>query len=178
MPQSSSFTSTAFADGGSSPPGATSSTQPGSPGRKTLHLGVVVQPYRSKSRKATGLTTGDIAEFLESKYGVMGAFYRAHKKDIAKAMENSTQGALEALIMGRKIVDPYGRGMQEIQTRFKDFINLKEIEGLGIPGVPTHAALMGYSQRRAHPYARGPRRPSFRDSGMYVGSFRSWVSTG
>lgn len=140
----------------------------------TLHLGVLVQPYRSKSRKVTALTTADIAGFLESKYGVMAAFYKVHQGDVAKAVENSLGGAMESLLMGRA-VDPWGSAMQDIQQGFKDFIFSKEAETVGIPGTPTHAALMGYSQRRAHPYARGPRRPSFRDTGLYAGSFRAWV---
>jgi hypothetical protein len=143
--------------------------------RLTLHLGVLVQPYRAKGKKAQALTTGDIATFLEKRYGLMAAFYRVHEADVAKAIENSLEGAMEALLMG-KTVDRWGRGMQVIQQEFKDFISSKEAESVGIPKTPTHAALMGYSHRRKHPYARGPRRPSFRDTGLYMASFRSWVS--
>lgn len=143
--------------------------------RLTLHLGVLVQPYRSKSRKASALTTGDVAGFLEARYGLMAAFYRVHQTDVAKAIETSLGGAMEALMMGQR-VDPWGRGMQAIQQEFRDFINSKEAERVGIPGTPTGAALRGVNHRLKHPYAsRNPRRPSFRDTGLLSSSFRAWV---
>lgn len=143
--------------------------------RLTLHLGVLVQPYRSKSRKASALTTGDVAGFLEAKYGLMAAFYRVHQTDVARAIETSLGGAMEALMMGRQ-VDPWGRATQAIQQEFRDFINSKEAERVGIPGTPTKAALRGVNHRLAHPYAsKNPRRPSFRDTGLLSASFRSWV---
>jgi hypothetical protein len=150
----------------------------------TLHLGILVQPYRAKSAKAAAMTTGDVAEILEAKYGLMAAFYRVHETDVAQAIETSLEGALESLLMQTsrgvaafgQAVDPWGRGMQLIQQEFRDFINSKEAERVGIPGVPTKAALRGVSHRRKHPYAgRNPRRPSFRDTGLLVSSFRSWV---
>jgi hypothetical protein len=143
--------------------------------RLVLHLGVAVLPYRSKGKKAGALTTGDVAGFLEAKYGLMAAFYRVHQSDVAKAIENSLGGALESLLMGQTI-DPWGRAMQAIQQEFKDFISSKEAERVGIPGTPTKAALAGVNPRLKHPYARGnARRPSFRASGMYMNSFRAWM---
>jgi hypothetical protein len=139
---------------------------------KTLHLGMLVQPY-SNNRK--GLTTADVARFLEEKYGVMGAFVRVHEKDVAGAIESGLAGALEALLMGQ-VVDPWGRGMQAIEVAFQAFILSREAERVGIPGTPTRAALMGVSHRFKHPYARRARRPSFRDTGLYVNSFRAWIS--
>jgi hypothetical protein len=142
--------------------------------RLTLHLGVLVQPYRTPGKKAEPVTTGDVAGWLEKRYRIMEAFYKVHESDVSKAIENSLDGALESLLMGRA-VDPWGSAMQSIQQEFRDFISSKEAESVGIPNTPTYAALMGYSHRRKHPYARGPRRPSFRDTGMYMNSFRSWV---
>lgn len=154
----------------------------------TLHLGVVEQPYRTTGNKMSALTTGDVAEILEGTYGIMGAFYRAHQGDIARDIENGLAGALEALMMGQQI-DPWGRAMQSTQRRFRDFISTQEVERVGISpysrlktkaliGVPTKAALRGVNHRLAHPYAStNPRRPSFRDTGLYIASFRSWVST-
>lgn len=104
----------------------------------------------------------------------MEVFYRVHGRDVASAIEDSLGGAMESLLMGQQ-VDPWGSGMQAIQAAFKKFISTREAERVGIPGTPTHAALMGYSQRRKHPFARGPRRPSFRDTGLYMASFRAWV---
>jgi hypothetical protein len=145
------------------------------PHRLTLHLGVLVQPYRTTSKKARAITTGDVAEILEAKYGLMAAFYRVHEADVGKAIENSLEGAMESLLMGRT-TDPWGRGMQAIQQEFRDFISSKEAENVGIPGTPTKAALRGVNHRLKRPYVgRNPRRPSFRDTGLLMASFRSWV---
>lgn len=143
--------------------------------RLTLHLGTLVQPYRARGRKSTGITTGDVAQILEDKYGLFSAFYRAHDRDVAKAIEDSLGGAMEALLMGQT-VNPWGRGMQAIQKEFRDFISSKEAERVGIPGTPTAAALQGVNHRLKHPYAKkNPRRPSFRDTGLLMASFRAWV---
>jgi hypothetical protein len=152
---------------------------PGRPGggaqtsreRTKLHLGVLVQPYYRRS-----LTTGDVASILEAKYGIMAAFYRVHGPAVAQAIGDSLAGALEARAMGAA-VDPWGRGTQKIETMFKTFISSQEVERVGIPGVPTAAALRGVNHRLKHPYAKAnARRPSFRDTGLYMGSFRAWVS--
>lgn len=143
--------------------------------RLTLHLGVVDQPYRSRSKTVRAMTTGDVAKILEARYGIMGVFARVHEKDIHAALTDSMQGALESLLMGQRVA-PFNRGMGKIQTAFKLFINTREAERVGIPGTPTRAALMGVNPRLAHPYRRSnPRRPSFRASGLYVGSNAAWV---
>lgn len=146
--------------------------------RVTLHLGVVDQAYRSRSKRVGVMTTGDVAEILEAKYGLFSAFARWQEKFILQACERSVQGAIEALVMGHA-VDPWGSATQEIQQRFSDYINAGMAERIGLPGVPTQAALHGVSHRLAHPYSRkNPRRPSFRDTGLMVSSFRAWTTTG
>jgi hypothetical protein len=150
--------------------------RPGVSQRLTLHLGVVVQPYRARSAKAGAMTTGDVAEILEARYGLFTAFWRAHDQDCAGDLEVSLGGAMESLMMGRA-VDPWGSATQAINQRMRDFVNSKEAERSGMPGVPTKAALMGVNPRLAHPYRlSNARRPSFRASGLLVGSFRSWMS--
>lgn len=151
----------------------------------TLHLGVIVQPYRAQSRRSSAMTTGDVAEILEAKYGVMNAFAKVHGADIAGALEVSLGGAMEtmsgnATVSGyRRASDPWGSATQAIQQQFRDFINSREAENVGIPGTPTWAALLGVNHRLKHPYRKSnPRRPSFRDTGMYVNSFRSWMTDG
>lgn len=139
----------------------------------TLHLGVLVQPYRNSTRKVRAVTTGDVAQWLEDKYGIMQRFYDIHGDDIfAPALENSLEGALESALMGQA-VDPWGPAMDKIEVGFRQFISSKEVEQVGIAGTPTKRALMGYNSRlkRGH----GPRRPSFRDSGLYMGNFKAWV---
>jgi len=141
--------------------------------RMTLHLGVLVQPYRDKK----GLTTYDVARFLEDEYGVMAAFYRVHQEVIAGAVEKSLERSMESLLMGAKRVDLLGPATQIIQREFKNFISSRAVESVGIAGIPTKAALRGVSHRRKHPYAKSnPRRPSFRDTGLYLASSRVWSS--
>lgn len=141
----------------------------------TLHLGVLVQAYRSPGKKGVAVSTADVAQWLENKYGIMQAFYRVHGQDVAKALEDSLGGSMESLLMGRQ-VDPWGRGMQAIQTALRQFISTREAERVGIPGTPTKAAIRGVNHRLKHPYAnRNPRRPSFRDTGLYQASFRAWI---
>lgn len=142
--------------------------------RLTLHLGVIVQPYRSWNKKKMAVTTGDVATWLEKRYAIMEVFSRVHQKDIAQAVENSLGGAIDSLVMGRAI-DPWGAATQKIQSEFKDFIASQEAERVGIPGTPTLAALMGINHRKKHPHT-GIRRPSFLDTGMYMNSFRAWMS--
>ena len=137
----------------------------------TLHLGVLVQPYRNNP----AVTTGDVAHILEDEYGVMGAFYRVHQQRIADAVANSLAGSMQSLLMGQA-TDPWGDAVQDIQADFRKFINSQEAERVGIPGTPTKAALRGVNHRLKHPYRKSnPRRPSFRDTGLYVADFRAWI---
>jgi hypothetical protein len=144
-----------------------------------LNLGVLDQPYAS----GNAVTTGEVAKILEEEYGIMRAFARVHSKMIETVVVVSVQNAIEALVAGHR-VDPWGAGTQKIAQAFRTFINSGEAEHAGIPGTPTQAALRGVNHRRKRPYGRGrphhpqpnPRRPSFRDTGLYVASFRSWVT--
>lgn len=158
------------------------------PARITLHLGVYDVPYaayeqpvkkksKPKSSAATK-TTGDVAEILEEKYGVMDTFAFARLPDIAKALEESIAGELETMIMGGcSSGNPFAGAESAIGAMFKDFIATQQIEHMGIEGVPTQAAMNGVNHRLKHPYAKGnPRRPSFVDTGMYMQSFVAWIS--
>lgn len=150
-----------------------------------LHLGVVDVPYDEPdirfSAKAMGLvnmtrTTGDVAEILEEKYHVMDIFFELHGPQIAKDLEQSLAGALENLLAGSPINHkPFDGGTDKIEERFKDFLEKKEMDGLGYPGVPTMAALRGVNHRMKHPYKKRNPRPSFIDTGAYVNSFKAWV---
>lgn len=149
----------------------------------TLHLGVIDIPYagsprRHKSHRAMAgtQTTGDVAGWLEDSYGVMQAFVDHHESDILTDLESSLEGAVESLLMGAPVqLQPFGSGLSKIEDRFKQFLATKEIEGLGIAGVPTGAALRGVSHRFKHPYAKRPPRPSFIDTGLFAASFKAWI---
>ncbi len=152
----------------------------------TLHLGVIDIPYANAPKKnqrragtAGTQTTGDVAEWLEADYHVMEIFFEAHRDDIAVDLEDSLAGALESALMGAANLgtfDPTGHAMSQIEDRFKNFLLSREIENIGVPGVPTQAALQGINHRLRHPYRRSnPRRPSFIDTGLYESSFKSWM---
>jgi hypothetical protein len=152
--------------------------------RLTLYLGVLIQPYRvrtTRSRKAkavTPLTTGDVAQFLEDKYEIIKTFVRVKEDKMIRVLEGSLQGGLESLLTGAPKTDPWGSATQDIMAMFSDFILSREAERVGIPGTTTLAAIKGINHRKKHPYAKAnPRRASFFDTGLYVGSFRAWMGT-
>lgn len=146
-----------------------------------LHLGVTEMPYSSppdadapKPQNGTQ-TTGDVAGWLEEKYGVMTAFFARREEFFAGQFENSVQGAIESLLMGGPSnIDPFGSATSGIETEFRKFLESGEIETMGIAGVPTQAAQDRRSQRFKKRRAPKP-RPSFIDTGLYENSFRSWI---
>ena len=152
-----------------------------------LHLGVIDTPYfkaPSKGQKkatASTVTTGDVAEFLESKYEVMGTFFKAHGSEIADALAQSVAGSLENLMMGAPASqDVFGEATSEIEDMFKKFIITAEMDKLGIPGVPTQAAKDRASGKRRSSRMKKKRasnsKPiSFYDTGLYEGSFKAWI---
>lgn len=160
-----------------------------------LILGVIDQPYTSwdggkkaaRPRKGTGkrtratkakkgggrtVTTGDVAGWLEDRYHPMEVFFNVDGGCIS-ALEESVQDAIEDVLMGAPGGDPFGAATTGIEARFKAFLSNRVMETLGIPGVPTLAALEGRSSRFKR--LRGPRRPSFIDTGLYQASFKAWV---
>ncbi len=146
----------------------------------TLNLGVIDVPYANPPRAAGSpakggtQTTGDVAEWLETKYHVMEVFFELHKDDIAKALENSLAGSLETLLMGGPATSsPASEAMSEIEEKFKRFLADREMEALGIPGVPTAAAKKGINHRFKKTLTPG--RPSFIDTGAYENSFKAFI---
>ena len=134
----------------------------------TLHLGVVDYP------REEGLTVGDVAGFLEDKYHVMEVFYEIHQDEVVAALINSYKGALDNLLMGGpRNADPSLRASAQIETRFRQFLFMKEMDALGAPGIPTQASLDGVNHRLKS--GRGPVRPSFIDTGLYENSFIIWL---
>lgn len=162
----------------------------------TMHLGVTDIPYSWGQKKAGGIsaakamqaakrgtgtgggvTTGDVAGYLEARYGVMAFYLQLRAREINAAVENSVLGALETMAMG----GPAGLGRaldsatQLMQEQFKDMLSLRQLDGK-IHGVPTLAAQRGVSHRFKRPYVRRPSRPSFIDTGLYQNSFRVWTT--
>jgi hypothetical protein len=149
-----------------------------------IHLGVNDIPYsfsqnigRTKKGKRKGRayasTTGDVAEILEDKYGVMATFVALHEEEIFAELSDSIQGSLESLLMGAPPGSNAGMaGASAIEAMFQKFLDLKEMDGI-VPGVPTAASLAGVNHRLKS--KRGPVRPSFVDTGLFANSFRVWA---
>lgn len=149
----------------------------------TLHLGVIDIPYSQapnprQRRPRSNVTTGDVAGWLEDRYHVMELFFEEHASDVvAPALEKSVAGAITSLMSGAPVtIDPFGSATSKIEDAFKQFLSTGEAERLGIPGVPTQAALRGVNHRMARPYARRASRPSFIDTGLYQSTFKAWFT--
>lgn len=134
----------------------------------TLHLGVIDIPYEGENT-----TTGDVAEHLEEKYQIMQTFFDRYGNDISALMSNDLAANLENLLAGAPpIRDPLAESMSRVHDLFVAFLDNEEMNGM--PGVPTHRALLGISKRFKR--KKGDPRPSFIDTGTYQASMRSWVS--
>lgn len=132
-----------------------------------------LRAYQSAALSRSVQTTGDVATQLEEKYGVMQAYVDSAGQALADAVAHGLAGALEDLVMGASITDPFAGAAQEIADGFKTFLSLGVIEDMGVPGVPTRAAI----ERRSARFKKGAgpaRRPSFVDTGAYEGSFTAW----
>ena len=149
-----------------------------------LHLGVIDVP------EPEGNTTYGVATILEEKYGLFSTFANVYEQKIVNSLTESMAKALETLLQGGSVQDPYKDATSEIEADFKNFLSSQEAERQGIPGVPTKAALEGRSIRfkgkvTAKGYVKGKRagftrkvgvrRPSFIDSGVMQASFKSWI---
>jgi len=164
--------------------------------RIVLHLGVLDVPYSNleqtekvpqakkgkankpvkKKTNAATKTTGEVAEILEEKYGVLDTFAFARLPDIAKELENSIAGELETMMMGGSPSGkPFKGAESAITTMMKKFISGQAIEHMGVEGVPTQVALHGVNHRLKHPYAKAnERRPSFMDTTLYWQNLIAW----
>lgn len=148
-----------------------------------LHLGVIDIPYanapRPKGTKAGSQSTGDVAGWLENKYGIMQRFGEVKAGVISDALAHDVAGSLETMMMGGPSRLHFGTATGKIEDSFRQFLSSQEVEKIGIAGVPTAAALSGISHRFKNPRRKGgkrrARRPSFLDTGLYSRSFRSWI---
>lgn len=145
----------------------------------TLHLGVIDLPYTDTE----GVTTGDVAGWLEDKYHILEIFSQEHMQEIADSLEDGLSGALESLLMGAPAAegDPFAGGAAKIEEKMKDFISNNEMALLGYPGVPTQAALDRASgqktnARKARKRSSNAVAVSFYDSGLYQSSMKAWVA--
>jgi len=116
-----------------------------------------------------------VAEILEGKYGLFSRFAQLNEQRMANHLADSVNDAIHTLLSGGVVTDPFLDGCEEINQDFRTFLDEEKMAILGVPGVPTKAALSGRSKRFKR--SRGPRRPSFIDSGTLQTSFKSWVTS-
>lgn len=132
-----------------------------------LHLGVIDIPYASEST-----TTGDVATFIEEKYGLMQSFADRHADEIAKSVAESLAGAAADFAQYGVTVDPIADAAGDIEQMFRSALDAREYDGEA--GIPTEAAKKGVSHRfKKKNY--GGERPSFIDTGTYQASFKVWT---
>lgn len=156
----------------------------------TLNLGVVDIPYayeqevlskkgkplKRRKKVVKSITTGEVAQILEDRYHIMEVFFEVHGEQIMELLTDAMVGASETEALGGPASpEPYGDATEKIDQMFRDFLSNREMDALGVPGVPTQAALEGVSHRFAQPHARRPERPSFIDTGEFQAAMRSWI---
>lgn len=151
----------------------------------TFNLGVTNKPYpyTTRLRHVMGRqrrlrapkTTVEVMEILEAKYGVIDAFYTSKKPQIDRICLRYLKADLDHQMRGGDpSKNPLVGAMAEIEELFVKFLDKRQVEKLGISGVPTQAALEGVQHKRGRK-TFGNRRPSFVDTGLYKDSFRAWV---
>lgn len=155
-----------------------------------LHFGVTEIPYQSAAepeKKGGGnwkhnkkpsqtsvatVSTGDVAGWLENKYGVMQWFYFFHSREVMEELEKKAKGALESAMLGAHATfDPFA-DFSAIEQTFRNSLDRREYD-YWIKGVPTQAARDGVNSRLKLRF--GPERPSFIDTGLYRQSFKVWL---
>lgn len=140
----------------------------------TLHLGVIELPHPGGDK--TGLTTGDLAEILESKYGLYSVFLDANLEKIEAQVADSLADAIDNMLAGAPAPEnPFAGAEQEVARDFINFLDTSEIEKIGVRGTPTEAALKGVNRRLKQ--RKGARRPSFIDTGTLRAATTAWVDS-
>ena len=135
-----------------------------------LVLGVIDVPYEDST-----ITTGEVAERLESTYEIMGTFAASREQAIADSLADTMAGALENLLAGAPLSsNVFGTTENFIQEEFHNFLDNREMDGRA--GIPTLAATLGLSSRKKSG-RRGTPRASFEDTMLYRDSMVAEVIT-
>lgn len=137
-----------------------------------LHIGVIDLPHPGGGKSE--LSTGDLAEILEGKYGLYSVFVDANLEKIEAQCADSLQDAMDNMLAGGPAPEnPFAAAEQDIREDFVRFLDTSEMEKIGVRGTPTEAALKGVNHRLK--LNKGPRRPSFIDTGTLRASTAVWV---
>lgn len=136
-----------------------------------LHLGVLDLPHPGGKGE---LTTGDLAEILESKYGLYSVFLDANLEKIAEQIADSLGDAIDNVLAGGPVPEnPFAAAEQDVAADFVTFLDTDEMAKIGVRGVPTGAALRGVNHRLK--IKKGSPRVSFVDTGTLRASTTAWV---
>jgi hypothetical protein len=114
-------------------------------------------------------TTGQVMDYLESKYGLIEAFIEENKDVIHSIIEKA---ATKALKNDTKMTIP-ASDCRKLESLFRDSIAGQRFDGI-VPGVPVHAAIAGISHKYLHPFAKHASRPSFMDTDLFRRNFKVW----
>lgn len=137
-----------------------------------LHIGVLDLPHPGGGK--AGLTTGGLAEILESKYGLYSVFLDVNLEKIAGQLADSLGDAIDNVLAGAPVPEnPFASAEQDVAADFVTYLDTSEIEKIGVRGTPTEAALNGVNHRLK--INKGARRPSFIDTGTLRASTAVWV---
>lgn len=136
-----------------------------------LVLGVIDYPYVDEG----GVTTGDVADYIERRYGLLQAFIREKGDKVSDAVAKRITGDLDRIYNGQAPTDLTTAKFDDIAAMMRDFVTTGEAERCGIPGTPTGAAKRRRSLRFKKKKSGGP-RPSFDDTGAMVDSYAAWIS--
>jgi hypothetical protein len=134
-----------------------------------LSLGVIEVPYADGHQE-----TGDVAQILEDKFGVMQKFADQNIEPICEFIADGVAGALESVLAGApEGFDVFGSAMSNIEDRFQEYIDNEE------HGIPTKAKQTPKAgARKKRQFRRVTHKTTFVDSGLYRNSFKAWVRNG
>lgn len=147
----------------------------------TLVYANINYPYRFENGEDV-VTTGEVALWLEESknmhYHIKENFHKKYEEEINSFFAESLRDAMmDFVVFGRPIPTDkrklFKHANDKVDALFRKFLNKRIVEGMGIEGVPTQAALKGYSKRLKK--FTGKRRPSFIDTGQYRNSSKSYV---
>lgn len=127
-------------------------------------------------------STGDVAEILERRYGVMQTFFDRRRDKIAGYLADSMANALQDRINGRRGGSPTFEAEQKIEAEFRSFLDANEMDILSVglagpeitnPHISAAAAAGSNSRKKS---TKSNARPAFVDTGLYRANFRVTVN--
>lgn len=153
-----------------------------------LALGVLDVAYSDAHGKKGATTTGEVAEILEDRYGVMETFFEEKKQQIADALaEQLVKQIAQVSSGGPQPNDAFAGAEGQIDHMFRRFLDDEEMARIAGGLSEGEAARFrdfrgagsrGVSHRKKQPYSsKNEARAAFIDTGLYQLSFRAKVKS-